>query len=681
MYGEKQIINPGGINESDKLQEDIPVAPLTPDKKIIRTDIADLLAPFISFAALLGIVTFVFYNIGFGVTATYLGFLTFTTFYIVTKHKKFPVKAIFPLCLCIITALCYSLRYIDTFSLTIPFLFYLSGLFCMSLTDTAGSEFNSYISLYNQLKASLFLPIAKLFVPLTSLWKNRKRFGKSKKHPGILIGIICGIPVFIIVAKLLTEGDAAFSGVMNGFLSKFSELVEKIFSDVADAHDPIIILIALIFTPWVVSTIFAFRHGIVTEKLEKDRTEEAVKSLRFVSGCILGGFYGVVSICYVLYLVSQFSYLFGAFSGEVPLGISISISEYARRGFFEMSAVAVINLCLIGAGTILSKRDEKNKLPGIFKAFSVFFCIFTILLIVTAMSKMGLYITELGLTQKRILVSVADIILLVTFICVLIKIFKGNFPYMKIIMYTALSLVTLYFVVSPETMISHFNTWAYLSGYHKTIDMYTLQFEDDYQSAMAFDKLTQSKNEVVAASAKNELYEIYNMYAYDIEHGNSFSDLSSVKLVKFLKENEAKIKEYSIFSYYDVYYKYDLNKLTALTERNGGLIEIEKVNLTFSINTEKEIDELYITNNYCTQLLDNFNGMKSFTFEWEYSTSKYEVFADVEIEYGGQIYYKKIFLPDYSGYASPENSTYIQNNTFSFELRDSKDGEFVIAEV
>lgn len=688
MYGEKQIISPNSTNNADIQTNGIPNIP-TPtnidhnDKKAIKTDILDLAAIFVGFFAVYFLATFVFYIIGFGVTLAYLGFLAFTTVYITTKQKHFPVKAVFPLCLCVLISLCYSLHYVDVFSLAIPFLFYLSGLYCMSLTKTKGYEFCSYISLYNQIKASFFLPVAKLFLPLSSLWKNRINIKFKRSYWGVIIGMLCGIPVFVVVAKLLSEGDAAFSGIMNGFVDKVSDFLDKILNKAGDFTDPLLIIIALIFTPWIVSTIFAFRHRVITEKLNNSKTEETIKNFRFVSVGVLSGFYGIVSLCYVLYLVSQFSYLFGAFSGEVPMSVSITLSEYARRGFFEMSTVAFINLCLIGAGAILSKRDEKENLPKLYKVFSLFFCLFTILLIVTAMSKMGLYITELGLTQKRILVSLTDIILLVTFICILIKLFKNSFPYTKITMSTALVLVTLYFVVSPDFMISRFNTWAYLSGYHETIDLKTLSYlEDDYQSAMAFDKLAQSKNEVVTATAKSELYDYYSFYLNtDISDEDLENNFSSLRLVKYLKENEATIKEYEKFGYYGVHYEYDINKLMSEAVQNG-LYEVKTVEFTLSVNSTAEIYDIYLSNPYSSASITDYDsGVSLVAFKWQYSTNPDEDFATIEIDSGYESHELTIKLTKTSTDTNSDTVTYITKDTFSFELRDDGEGGFVLVEL
>lgn len=684
MYGEKQIISPQNGNHTQT--NGIPNTPpppfsasdyTYPVKGKIITGILDVIMPFVTFSALFGIVSFVFYDGGIGVTGCYLAFLGFTTFYIVTKQKKFPLKALYPLCLCTITSMTYSLRYTEVLVFTVPLLFYFSGLYCMSLTDTTGSGFESYLSIYNQLKAIILLPHAKLFLPVISIWNNRKsgtRYRIKKSALGVILGIICGIPVFIVVSNLLIDGDAAFSGVMNGFTDKITDILEKIFDKLFGfIDDPLMIIIALLFTPWVTSTVFSFRHGVIKESLQKSNTENAVGVFRFVSNGILGGFYGIIALCYVIYLISQFSYLFGAFSGDIPLSVNISLSEYARRGFFEMSTVAVINLCLIGVGAIFSKRDEKGRLSNLYKGFTAFFSVFTIILIATAMSKMALYISELGLTEKRILVSIADIILTLTFICILIKLFKNNFPYMKIIMYTALTLITVYLAVSPDLMIARYNTAAYLSGKHKSIDLYTITYlSDSYEALMAFNKLKDCENKVVSATAKKEIYDIYDMY---ISYGTDNSSLNEYRLKSFLKENEEEIKTYEKFSYYDVHYEYDIDKLSEQAKENTGLFEVKKAEISLTVKTDLLIYDIYFSNNYSDFSITEPEKEASFTFNWNYSDNIEDIFAEISVDYEAEY---RIFTlyPE-----KDENGKMIIKDKYYFEICDGENGELKITQI
>lgn len=677
MYGEKQTITPNGSNQPNgalntpSTPPPQSITPIEQKKNTIKTDILDLFAIFAGFFAVYFLISSLFSGYYFAVTGVYIAFLAFTVVYIVTKTKRFPLKTLFPIILSVLVAASFSVHTYEFYSPAVPFLFYLSGLCCMTLTQTKGYDAKGYISLYHQLKGILFIPVSKLFVPLISLWKNRKLL-KSKKNLGVFVGILCGIPVFILVAKLLVEGDAAFSGVMEGFIEK----IMKYLSEFSDSDSIVWVFPSLIFTPYIVSTIFAFRHGIVKEKLSDDKTEESIKALRFVSPSVLGGFYGAVAACYVIYLLSQVTYLFGAFSGEIPLGVSVSLSHYARRGFFEMSAVAFINLCLIGGGALLSKR-QNGQLSKLFKGFSVFFCLFTMLLIVTAMSKMGLYITEMGLTHKRILVSLADIILFTAFLGILIKIFKGNFPYMKITMYTAISLMCLYFVVSPDYVIANFNTSAYLSGKHQSIDLYTIDDLDNrYYALVNLDRLTESDVPAIADDAKCMVYSIYQARKNDKEY-NSAADLL---IASYIQKNEDRIKTYAD-EYTSIYYDYEVSS-EPVVDRT---FESGSVNLV--IRTSKDIESIVFSNE-CgsaaiykpdTSSLFIYEGV---SFDWVFPKDS-DIFANVTVTTTDGVERTCTIMNLQEKDTDPDDHvTYIENSSYSeLELRDNGNGGFKVVDI
>lgn len=688
MCSEKQTVQQTesiGINPSPASSSTGNIPPYTPPAnanqsrlKGIKTSLLDLVAPIAGYLTVFFLIHSIFNSSnGFGITAAYLCFLGFTTVYIVSRHKVFPKKAIFPLCLCVLTSLSYSFYNIGDNLVSIPFLFYFSGLYCMNLTCEQGADFKGYMSLYRQLQAILSVPFSKLFLPIIALFQNRKA-SKEKKNFGVLIGVICGLPVFIIVANLLIQGDAAFSKLMNGVIESITELIYDFFSEI----DAFSLVSSLFFTPYIVATIFVFRHGIVKEKLSQSTPDETVKHFRFASSGVLNGFYGVVAACYIIYLFSQLSYLFGAFSNS----FTVSLSTYARRGFFEMSAVAFINLLLIGAGAILSKRDEKGNLPRSYKLFSLFFCLFTMLLITTAMSKMGLYIQELGLTHKRIQVFLADIVLFIAFLCILIKVFKKRFPYMQITLYTCISLICLYFVVSPDTLIAKFNTWAYLSGNHTKVDISEIAYLDnEYQALVNLDKLAQCDDTTVANEAKGEVYRIYknctstasedDYYYYDYEN----LCISRLRAKNYCVQNNERLTSYSKYAYTSFYdFEEDYPVATSNFTATYIYLEFENSKQIKSIVFENEIAKVSLEK----ESGDAMEYSDTADFDWVYKQDS-ESHATVTVtEENGTEHILKLLFSEEKDPDTSDNVIFIDCDYYSYDLvlTDGANGTLMIEE-
>lgn len=380
----------------------------------------------------------------------------------------------------------------------VPFAFlYLVGAMCVTKTGSLSQKRSSYRYLFEELKDIFGYPLKYCLLPLKAVF-GKIHIKKNKKLNGALLGFVFAIPVVAVLFGLLSSGDAAFSNITSEIADFISDMFDKLLPDdlysLATVGDAAVM--TLLFGTAIFSALFCFRYGIQKKvKASSPKQEKVITGI--IPRNVASGFYVTVCLLYVFYLLSQLSYFFGAFSGKIPLAVNMTLSEYARRGFFEMSAIAFINLGLIALGMIFVKRKENEKIAPLFKGVFTFLCLFTELLIITAMSKMALYITELGLTHKRILVCIIDVLLFVTVLCVLIKLYKASFPYMKIIVSVCCAVMSLYTLVGDGALIAVFNTNAYLRGYHKELDVETVCYEgDSYFAAKNLHKVAEAVPEM-----------------------------------------------------------------------------------------------------------------------------------------------------------------------------------------
>ena len=159
------------------------------------------------------------------------------------------------------------------------------------------------------------------------------------------------------------------------------------------------------------------------------------------------------------FIAVQAKYLFGAFWGALPQGFSYA--EYARQGFFELCRVATVNIVILLAANMLSRRqiDENRLLRACNTAVSVL----TLLLLATAASKMGLYIFAYGLTVKRVLVSVFLVWLAVVFIFVIVRQHR-MLPLVPLAVFTGAVLFTLLCVLPVQQGIMAYNRMRVENG-------------------------------------------------------------------------------------------------------------------------------------------------------------------------------------------------------------------------
>jgi hypothetical protein len=227
---------------------------------------------------------------------------------------------------------------------------------------------------------------------------------------------------------------------------------------------------------------------------------------------------GVTPVCilYVLFFVLQLKYFISAFTGVLPE--AYSYAEYARKGFFELSVIAVINLLILLLINFLSKQSGENK-PVLLKVYSVLIAVFTILLIATALSKMILYINNYGLTQLRVYTSWFMLLLAVVNVLIILKQFRFTFNFIK---YAVITFVLFFGILSFSNVdgnIAKYNIKMYQAGYLNELDVYALcNLSDDALVYVMKEGLdTQNYLEGKLDIYKHNPYYTYNISSYRVK--------------------------------------------------------------------------------------------------------------------------------------------------------------------
>lgn len=491
-----------------------------------------------------------FLNFTWHTTVVYFLFFITATAYIVSKKKELSMKAIPYGAAALILSLSFSLHQNSGLNaLTLLAIMILSGIYCITLTKSGVHSLSSYFSLIDILRCEFTLPLKNIFVPYPAMIRGIRTGGKphlkkpDKKWLYAALGVVLAIPVLIIIVPLLIEGDAAFGSLFT-FVDPMREALSKFFDKFSDyifsSEKLLCYFAALFISPYIFSVMFSFRHGINREE-NRDTSEKYIK-MRKAPQSLAVPFLAVICVVYAVYLLSQTAYFFSAFTGHLPSGVKITVTEYARQGFFEMMKIAVINLILIALTVLFSKR-RNGRLTGAVKALDIFLCVFTIIISSTSLSKIILYINRFGLTQKRVYVFVFDIVLILAFLSVILRFFISRFPYMKIIIASVCVAFMLICVGGADKFICDKNAELYLSGRLESIDVSVMEYMSP-ASVGALVKIAES-DKPAAPQARIYLMEIRKNYAYysytaaidrngKISEDASFDSLEEYNAVKML---------------------------------------------------------------------------------------------------------------------------------------------------
>jgi hypothetical protein len=275
-----------------------------------------------------------------------------------------------------------------TVFLSISMIFFLMGVF--ALTYLSG-EWLRY-SLLDYIFGYLTLIGSMIARPLTFAAATRRLpSGESLQgaKPGARIlpfvrGIAFALPVIAIFASLLSAADPIFAKRLEGLVDLFriDNLPEYIFR----------LAYIMIFAYALAGT---FLHA--AQKSDEKVQEKTWVSpfLGFTESSIV---LGSVVILFVAFVVVQFQYFFG---GQANIGIEgYTFSEYARRGFGELVAVAFFSLLLLlGLGAITRRESETQRRT--FSMLGVGLVGLLIVMLIAAFQRLVLYEAAYGFSRLR----------------------------------------------------------------------------------------------------------------------------------------------------------------------------------------------------------------------------------------------------------------------------------------
>lgn len=384
-------------------------------------------------------------NFKIGFTGSYILFFSVLTAYLFNKEK--PISLFGGVCgsLSLIASLVYGYSTSGNvnFFLFIV-MFFLGAIWFLSLTD----KFNEtgelsiiplvFSSVFKNAFGSIDRAIGGLFFNKN---KKTKTFGKA------IIGVLVAIPILLIILPLLSSADMAFEGLLDRI---GNNLALRFFQ----------IIVGIIFAPFVIT------YGCALRK--EPKKEEIKKEQKTIDNVFVISFLGAISVVYLAYLFSQLAYFFNAFKGILPK--EFIPSEYARRGFFEMSIIAGINFVIVFVSLLLSRKNE-NKPSKLVCALCVFVSLFTLVLISTAFAKMALYIENFGLTVLRITTSGFMLFLFIVFLALVFRCFFNKVKIFRIALITATVVLVALGFMNVEPFVANYNVQAYQQQKLKSIDI------------------------------------------------------------------------------------------------------------------------------------------------------------------------------------------------------------------
>jgi hypothetical protein len=256
-------------------------------------------------------------------------------------------------------------------------------------------------------------------------------------------GVIMAVPILIIFGVLFSQADLVFSRFVTSLIDiTISERLIQYLVWLLVAFVAALSFLSYIFFP--------------PETPPATKSQVSVLPDRNIEALV---FLGLISVLFLVFIVFQITYLFGGEANIIKAGFTYA--EYARRGFWELLAVAMLSLIVLLAaekyiGTE-SKKEKQFLIPSLIVIAEV------ILVIASAFKRLSLYIDAYSLTTLRFYAAAFIMLLLALFILLAVKFIKAKqeqfFTFgTLLLLITFLMLVN---IVNPDAFIAKSNMERY----------------------------------------------------------------------------------------------------------------------------------------------------------------------------------------------------------------------------
>jgi hypothetical protein len=205
-----------------------------------------------------------------------------------------------------------------------------------------------------------------------------------RKTLPVLRGVLLALPVVAILAVLLSSADPVFGDWLKHILN-LEKLPEYLFR----------LGYILLIGSFLVGI---YLHAILPKKESFRPGSQKSIVTPFFGWTEAGIILGAVDVLFLAFVFIQIRYLFG---GTVNINeTGYTFAEYARRGFGELVAVAVLSLLLyLGLNTI-TKRERRASQIG-FTVFSVLLMANVLVILASSLQRLLLYENAYGFSQLR----------------------------------------------------------------------------------------------------------------------------------------------------------------------------------------------------------------------------------------------------------------------------------------
>jgi len=223
------------------------------------------------------------------------------------------------------------------------------------------------------------------------IWRNQSNLISIGR------GGLLAMPILIVFTILLASADLVFANQISGLFS--FRVISNLFSLFFQG-------LFILGISWTVTGGLAIVIDSKDNGALFNQRFAGLRRFRFLGFTESTTVLTLVNLLFLSFVVIQFRYLFG---GDSNINLSgYTYSDYARRGFFELLAVAILSLGLILGLEAITWRESKRQFKS-YNLLSSFLIVLVVIMLISAFQRMRLYEAAFGYTELRLYVYVSII--------------------------------------------------------------------------------------------------------------------------------------------------------------------------------------------------------------------------------------------------------------------------------
>jgi hypothetical protein len=267
-------------------------------------------------------------------------------------------------------------------------------------------------------------------------WTELPRGSQGRQAVAIGRGLMLAAPLLFLFGALFVAADSVFQDYVSSAVPNYGDLI---------VHVALIALFA-----WVSA-------GLLREYLTRPSPLEAqIEPWYRLGATELTIIFALLDLLFLAFVLVQLRYLFGGAS-LVEERTSLTYAEYARHGFFELVAVAVLVVPLLLLADWVRRR-EPGRSDRIFKLLAGALILLLFVVMASALQRMRLYQREYGLTELRVYVTGCMLWIAVVLVWTAFTVLRGRRDLFAVgALVSGFAAILAINVVNPDALITRTN--------------------------------------------------------------------------------------------------------------------------------------------------------------------------------------------------------------------------------